>query len=143
METSAQRSVFPGQASRTVIRFDEGMYGFESVKEYVLYQEDETQTIWSLQAAHSAYPSFIVINPLLIRKDYCPHLSPEDCRLLGNPADSDLCFLVVAVLKKNLKDSVVNLKSPVVINTRAKTGRQVILEDSDYPVRCKLFPNLK
>ncbi|WP_326974809.1 flagellar assembly protein FliW [Caproicibacter sp. BJN0012] len=124
---------------KNIIRFEDGIYGFESVKEFVLLQQDETQAIWSLQAADSPYPSLIVIDPFLIFPDYGPVLSPADLEHLGNPRKEDLCILAVAVIKRELKDSVVNLKSPVAINVPGKTGRQVILEDSSYPIRCKLF----
>lgn len=126
---------------KNIIRFENGIYGFESVKEFILLQQDQSQTIWSLQAAHSPYPSLIVINPFLVFPDYEPALSKQDLELLGNPSREDLCFLVVAVIKQNLADSVVNLKSPIVINAVKRIGRQVILEDCGYPVRCKLFHN--
>lgn len=124
---------------KNIIRFEEGIYGFESVREFVLLQQDEAQAIWSLQAANSPYPSLIVINPFLIFPDYHPDFSPADLERLENPDKEDLCILAVAVIKRELEDSVVNLKSPVVINVPKKIGRQVILEDSSYPVRCKLF----
>ncbi|MFU0831625.1 MAG: Flagellar assembly factor FliW [Oscillospiraceae bacterium] len=126
---------------KNIIRFEDGIYGFESVKEFILLQRDQTQTIWFLQAADSPYPSLIVINPFLVFPDYAPTLSKQDLKLLGNPSKEDLCFLAVAVIKQNLADSVVNLKSPIVINVEKKIGRQVILEDCSYPVRCKLFHN--
>lgn len=138
METAAI-STIPGQDKKTVVRFADGLYGFEDVKDYVLLQEGGTQMIWSLQAAGRSYPSFIVVNPFLIVKDYKLSLTEEDCRVLGEPADGDLCCLAVAVIKKNLPDSVVNLKSPIVINVKTKIGRQIIMEDSDYPVRYHLF----
>ncbi|OCN03204.1 protein FliW [Clostridium sp. W14A] len=132
---------YPGTrtGSRNIIRFENGIYGFESVKEFILLQRDESQIIWSLQAAHDAYPSLIVVNPFFVFKDYEPSLSPEDLKRLGNPKPEDLCFLAVAVIKRELKNSVVNLKSPIVINVPQKTGAQVILEESSYPVRCRLF----
>jgi flagellar assembly factor FliW len=126
---------------KNIIRFENGIYGFESVKEFILLQREPSQTIWSLQAAHAPYPSLIVINPFLVFPNYQPVLSKEDLDLLGNPEQEDLCFLAVAVLKQNLADSVVNLKSPIVINAEKKVGRQVILEDCPYPVRFKLFHN--
>lgn len=124
---------------KNIIRFEDGIYGFESVKEFVLLQRDEAQAIWSLQAANSPYPSLFVINPFLIFPDYRPHFSSADLERLENPGKEDLCILAVAVIKRELKDSVVNLKSPVAINVPKKIGRQVILEDSSYPIRCKLF----
>lgn len=127
--------------TRNVIRFEEGIYGFENVKDFLLLQEEETATIWSLQSAASAYPSLIVVNPFIVLPDYRPVVSAEDFEKLGSPAEEDLCILTVAVIKKNLPDSVVNLKSPIVINAKLKLGKQIIMEDTDYPVRYRLFQN--
>lgn len=124
---------------KNIIHFEDGIYGFETVKDFVLLKQDEGGAVWSLQAADADYPSLIVVNPFLIFPDYSPALSAADRKRLGNPRSEDLCFLTVAVIKQNLADSVVNLKSPVVINVSKRIGRQVILEDNDYPVRCRLF----
>ena len=125
--------------TQNVIHFEDGIYGFETVKEFKLYQEEENAAIWSLQAAHSSYPSLIVINPLLVVPDYRPIISEYDFAKLENPLEEDLCILVVAALKKDIKESVVNLKSPILIHTQKRLGRQVIMDETDYPVRYPLF----
>jgi len=126
---------------RTILLFDEGIYGFEDTKEYVLLQEDNEHTIWYLQAAHSEVPCLIVIDPYTIVDDYAPVIGKADLACLGNPDEEDLCFLVVAVLKEEFKESVVNLKSPIVINAKTKRAKQIILENDNYPIRYKLFVN--
>ena len=131
------------KAEEQIITFKDGLYGFEDIKEYVLLQEDDSKTIWSLQAAHSSVPSFVVVNPYMIMEDYSPILSHDDLKELGMPKDEDICFLAVTVLKDNMEDSVVNLKSPIVINAMTRQAKQIILENNDYPIRCKLFPSLK
>lgn len=124
---------------RIVIHFPEGIYGFEDVKDFVLLQEDEKKVIWSLQAANDACTRLIVIDPFLAAPKYRPKLSADDLKALGNPNADDLCWLAVAVIRKKLEDSVVNLKSPIVANVKSHMGRQVILEDGDYPLRYRLF----
>lgn len=139
METNSAATVTPLNEEKIVIHFSNGIYGFEDVKDYVLLQEDDKKVIWSLQAANSSYPALLVVDPFLVLRGYHPNLSAEDKKQLGNPKQEDLCFLAVAVICKNLADSVVNLKSPIVINTKNRKGLQVILDGSDYPVRYKLF----
>lgn len=121
------------------IHFPEGIYGFENIKDYILLQEDESKMIWSLQAADAAYPTLIVIDPFLLTNGYAPKLPAADHRKLGEPQEEDLCWLTVAVIRNDPKDSVVNLKSPIVINVKNRVGIQTILDDSDYPVRYPLF----
>lgn len=124
---------------KIIIHFPEGIYGFEEVKDFILLQEDDARFLWSLQAADSPYPSLIVVDPSLIMPGYAPKLQARERRLLGNPAEEDLCWLAVAVIRKKLEDSVVSLKSPLVINVKNRVGLQVILEDGDYPLRYRLF----
>ena len=133
----------PQSGGKIILKFPEGIYGFEDVREFILLQEDESRVIWSLQAAEKPCPSLIVVDPFLVAPGYSPKVPAGDLRALGGPAGGGplggLCFLAVAVLRRNFAETVVNLKSPIVINPRTRTGRQVILEDSDYPVRYRPF----
>jgi flagellar assembly factor FliW len=124
---------------KIIIHFPEGIYGFEDVKDFILLQEDDAQFLWSLQAADSPYPTLIVVDPFLVMPGYAPKLQEREMHLLGDPAEEDLCWLAVAVIRKKLEDSVVSLKSPIVINVKNRVGMQVILEDGDYPLRYRLF----
>lgn len=139
MKKTVHKIPVPENDQRIIIRFEDGIYGFEDIKDYVLLQEDDSQVVWTLRAAYSSCPSFIAINPFLLLKDYAPRLTDEDYRKLGNPSEEDLCYLAIAVIRRNLPDSAVNLKSPVVINAKTRTGRQIIMEDTDYPVRYRPF----
>mgnify|MGYP000939922669 CR=1 FL=1 len=127
------------EAESILIHFPNGIYGFENIKDFILLQEDEKKVIWSLQAAETAYPSLIVLDPFLILPNYRPALTEEQNKFFGNPKPDDLCYLAVAVIRKNLEDSAVNLKSPIVIHVKSRLGMQIILEDSNYPVQYRPF----
>lgn len=128
-----------GVDEQNIIHFDEGMLGFEEVKEYLLYHEDENGIIWSLQSTEADVPSFIVVDPYPLVSDYNPQLTKAELDYFGETDTANLCVLVVAVIKPNLKDSVVNLKAPIVIDVNSKKAKQIILENCDYPIRFKLF----
>lgn len=123
--------------NRIIIKFEDGILGFEDVKEYILVHEDEAQTIWYLEGEKDGIPSLVVVDPTLFFKDYSPVLSKADSDFFKG--SKELCFLSVAVLKDPITDSVINLKSPIIIDVDKKIGRQVILENVDYPVRYKMF----
>lgn len=122
-----------------ILHFEVGVYGFEDIKEYVLLSEEEGSSILYMQAVHTKVPSFVLIDPFAIYPDYQPHLSKEDLVYFDVSLESDLRFLVIAAVKENFKDTVVNLKCPVVINPLTKHAKQIILEDADYPIRHKIF----
>lgn len=127
------------ETGRNIIHFKDGILGFEDIHEYLLYHEDENNIIWSLQAVDSDVPSFIVIDPFTILPAYRPALSAQELSYFSDTDPSDLCFLAIAVLAPELTDSVANLKAPIVIDINTREAKQVILEDSDYPIRYRLF----
>lgn len=130
-------------ARETIIRFEEGIPGFEDVKDYVLLHEDDQQAVWSLQAADGDVPSFVVLDPFAVCPGYRPVLTQTDLEYLGESDVNHLCFLVIAVIRPDQSECVVNLKAPLIISASTKKGRQVILEQSDYPIRYPLFRHLK
>lgn len=141
MQPMATGAASPEPEERIAIHFEDGIYGFEDVKDFVLVERDSSRVIWSLRAAEGGFPTLIVVDPFVVMQGYRPQLTGQERQALGNPADDELCFLAVAVIRENLADSVVNLKSPIVINMPTRQARQIIMENSDYPVRYRLFGN--
>jgi len=47
--------------------------------------------------------------------------------------------MLIAVISENIENSVVNLKSPIVINPSNKNAIQAILQNQDYLLRYPLF----
>lgn len=141
MDTNREESIQTGEEKRNIIYFEEGILGFEDIKEYQLFQEVDSNIIWTLQNANASIPSFIVIDPYAVVRDYNPVFTQADKDYFGETDVSNLVVLVIAVIRPNLEDSVVNLKSPIVIDVNTKKAKQIILENSDYPLRYKLFAN--
>lgn len=119
-----------------VINFPEGVFGFENEHEFVILQDDENPYIMILQSVNDVYPSFIVVDPFEVLDKYEPAVSNQDLQFFGD--DAELKYLLIAVFASNLADSVINLKCPIVIDTKTKKAKQVILEN-DYPIRQQLF----
>lgn len=139
METNRAALQSTEEDARNIITFEEGILGFEDIKEYVLYHEDDSGILWNLQSAHSEIPSFVTVDPYPLISDYNPQLSQHDLDYFGETDAENFCVLVIAVIKPNITESVVNLKSPIIIDVNSKKAKQVILENSDYPIRYKLF----
>lgn len=123
-----------------ILRFPEGLYGFEDVHEYVLLEPDEGHSpILYMQAVHSEYPSFIVVDPYFIDEQYDPQVPQDILQALKADSRDMLRFLAIAVIPQNIRDMTVNMKSPIVINISNKLAMQVILDESPYLVRQRVF----
>lgn len=122
-----------------VFHLPDGLYGFEGVSDYALItrQEDDLNLMW-FQAVESAAPCFVVFNPFEIIHDYTPKVDESDLKRLDATSVGELDFLVIAVVPEDVSQISVNLKSPIVLNQKSRTARQVILQ-GDYPIKYYLF----
>jgi flagellar assembly factor FliW len=125
----------------SVYSFPHGVYGFEDVDSFAVFMHDEDGVSFVyLQAVHSTHPCFLVFSPWDLIPDYDPRLSEEDLRFFDAASEKDLIFLVIATVPADdVRKLSVNAKSPVVLNPLRMNGRQVILQNEDYSVRCRPF----
>jgi flagellar assembly factor FliW len=125
----------------SVYSFPQGIYGFEDARSFAVFMHEEAGVSFVyLQAVRSAHPCFLVFSPWDLIPDYGPRVSEEDLRFFGVDSEKDLIFLVIATVPaEDVRKLSVNAKSPVVLNPLRMIGRQVILLNEDYPVRCHPF----
>ena len=121
-----------------ILSFTCGMYGFEDYINYVILKDSPEDDIMFLQALDNTDLSFVLIDPYTILRNYDPLLAEEDLIELRVKNEAELKYLVIAIIKENIKDSVVNLKSPIAINPGTKTAKQVILQNA-YPLRYNIL----
>lgn len=119
-----------------IIKFPEGLFGFEDEKEYLLIRfDDRDDTLLSLQSLKTPYLAFITMNPFRVMNDYEPYIADGDLDFLGVNNQELVAIYAIAVVADEVEHTTVNLKAPLVINPETKKGRQVILEDPRYTFR--------
>lgn len=122
-----------------IIRFPEGLFGFEDQKEFLpIPFEEGSDCLICLQALSEEELSFILLNPFLFFVDYDPKISEEDRKAIGSPKEEDISYYVIGAIRDQVADSTVNLKAPIAVNARTRDARQIILEDSAYTFRHSL-----
>jgi len=120
------------------INFTCGMYGFDEYKRFLILIDDPQDDIMFLQSLDNTELSFVLIDPYSIFNGYEPSLNAEDLNELKVKTEAELKFLVIAIIKEEIKDSVVNLKSPIAINPKTRQARQVILQNT-FPLRYNIL----
>lgn len=108
-----------------VIRFPDGLLGFEHVKQYVLLSQPNEQPFMWLRMLDGANKRFLVISPFLVQPDYQPDISAEDVRFLGLSGPDDALVFNIVTLRGN-HQATVNLKGPIVVNRNTLVGKQVV-----------------
>ena len=78
--------------------------------------------------------AFLVVPPCFVMPDYAPDLSDEDVDFLEIRNPNDAMVLNIVTLKPD-GTATVNLKGPIVINRHTMIGKQVVLNQSAYPIK--------
>lgn len=120
---------------KVAIRFAEGIPGFPDAKRFALLTEVEDAAFHLLQCLDDANVGLIVTVPWLFFPDYAPVVSALETSLLEleNPEDAAVFCPVTLDAEHDL--IYVNLLGPFVVNVERRIGRQLVLTESDYPVR--------
>lgn len=123
-----------------IIRFPEGIPGFEDEKEFfIILNEDKDNPFHWLQSFNKPDLSFVIINPFDIFEDY-DILLPETAKSkLQIKSEEDVAIYTIVVMPEDITKTTTNLLGPLVINTREKLGKQVILEEDKYQTKHLIF----
>lgn len=122
-----------------IIHFPNGVFAFEDSKNFALISPlgENVYPMW-LQSTENTAPCFIVFDPSLIDAAYRVTLSKCEKTLLRLEENSPARYLSIAKVPADYRDTTVNMKSPIVINTELRIATQVILP-ADYEFRLPIY----
>jgi len=127
-----------------IVTFSEGIPGFDDLKRFiVLYDGDETSPFRWLQCVDDGKLAFAVINPFMILADYDIEISEDIVESLNIGSADNAMVLSIVVVTEDPKKMTMNLKAPIIINTKNNSGMQVVLDTDMYSVRHYIVEELR
>ena len=113
-----------------IITFPEGIIGFEDKKKYALLSPlgVEVFPMWLL-SVDAKEPCFVVYDPMEIYGDYKFGISDEEQELLRIDENSPYRCLAVAIVPEDYRKTTINLRCPIVVNTKDRIAAQIILTE--------------
>lgn len=119
---------------RQKIHFPFGILGFEHLKWYVLLDASQAPFYW-LQSLDDPDVAFVLIDPLVFRRDFVLEVSEEELQEIEIEDKEDMLVFAIVTIPENQELMSANLQGPVVINRKAKTGRQAITLNPNWKVK--------
>ncbi|MDO4720380.1 MAG: flagellar assembly protein FliW [Peptostreptococcaceae bacterium] len=119
-----------------IIRMEEGMLGFELLKNYVLLKDEEIFLEWMQSTEEEV--SFAVVDPFLIKKSYEFEIPEAVLQKLEIEDAADVAVRTVVIIPEDLQKIRTNLQAPVIINMKGKKAMQILLDDA-YPMRYEFY----
>jgi len=127
---------------RQKIYFPYGLFGFETMKNFVLLDASQQPFYW-LQSIDLAEIAFVLIDPRLFRNDYVLDIDEDEIKEIGIEDEKDILDFAIVTIPENSSKMTANLQGPILINKRTKVGRQSISRNASWKVRHMIMEELK
>lgn len=131
--------VFPSKYE-VRIAFPAGLIGFAQYHSFRLFEPAGGYPLKFLQSVDDPAVSFSCIDVAAIRPDYEVPLGPEDATALALESPEDALVLAMLVIPQDPRKMTANLAGPLLININTRTGRQIVLNTEEYPLKFPVFP---
>lgn len=122
-----------------IISFPNGIFAFEDEHRFIMLSPlgDDVYPAW-LQSVDNENLCFIVFDPCQIVSDYSVTADEESLKAAQFGKDPQPHYLTLAVVPEEYKDTTVNLKSPILVNTEKMLAAQTIAAEN-YPIKFPIF----
>jgi len=119
-----------------VISVPGGLIGFSDQERYVIIEHKPESPFFWFQAVDRPDLAFVIANPFAFKPDYDLNLSEDILADLGIEDPEDMVVYVIMTIPHGRpQDMTANLLGPLIINTKSRIVRQIILDDSEYSHR--------
>lgn len=118
-----------------IITFTHPIVGFPEHRRFVLLPGPQAGLTHWLQSTDDGGLAFIVLDPTAVVADYSVRPGAHELEELAAGDAGELEVYTLVVVPADPREVRTNLKAPILINRKARLGKQTILEKSDYPIR--------
>ncbi|MBC8062824.1 MAG: flagellar assembly protein FliW [Clostridiaceae bacterium] len=122
-----------------IIFFKKGLPGFGDMKNFIIFPVENNESFKVLHSLEDTNLGFVLISPFEVVKDYEFEINKDKLKELKVNSPGDVLVLNTVTLNSNSDNITTNLQAPIVINTKAKLGEQIILSDDRYLIKQPLF----
>ncbi|MQR85603.1 flagellar assembly protein FliW [Bacillus megaterium] len=125
--------------NQQTLTFNQGIPGFLEETEFVILPLPEAEAFQVLQSIQTKEVAFIITDPFQFFLDYDFQLEPQEIEKLQLQQAEDAAVYVLLTMSNSVEKITANLQAPVIINTKKQLAKQVILMNTAYETKHRLF----
>ncbi|WP_427338113.1 flagellar assembly protein FliW [Caloranaerobacter sp. DY30410] len=127
----------------SIITFPDGLLAFEKQKRFtIINNPDEEIPFKWLQSIDNPDLAFVIINPFLFKRDYEFDIPQSVVDKLDIKEEKDVLVYSIVVVPEDITKMTANLVGPIIINSKNKLGKQIILDDKRYTTKHLILDEL-
>ncbi|MFK4304073.1 MULTISPECIES: flagellar assembly protein FliW [unclassified Paenibacillus] len=140
--TPKQKIEEENQDTNTVLYvFPKGIPGFEQLREFQLQEHNELFSLFS--AVEQPATIFITVNPFDFFEDYEFELSDDALEDIGITSQEQIAVRCICTWNSDQSKTTVNLLAPLIFNVEQHTGKQIVLQNTDYTIKHPLWNGIE
>ncbi|HYO19784.1 MAG TPA: flagellar assembly protein FliW [Dermatophilaceae bacterium] len=116
--------------------FPSGMVGFPQAQRFLLHPHQDG--VFAMECMDDPDLGFVVIAPQAFFPNYAPEIDPGTVEALALTSADDALVLLVVTIGTADRPAHANLLAPLVVNHHTKVASQVVLADSELPLRAPI-----
>jgi len=125
---------------QAIISVPGGLIGFSDHERYMIIEHKPESPFFWFQAVDRSDLAFVIANPFIFKHDYDVQLNDAILDELGIEDQEDVAvYVIVTVPHGQPQGMTANLLGPLIINTKSKVVKQIILNDDRYSHRHPLI----
>lgn len=124
--------------NKNVIVFEEGIPGFPDLHKYALIPINDLVFSY-MQSIEDEKICFIVMPPAFAEPSYDIDISNATVEKLKVEKPEDVNVFSIVTIPNNINDMTINLKAPIILNTKNNKAVQEVLDDDGFSIRHKVM----
>jgi flagellar assembly factor FliW len=124
---------------KDIFHFEYGIPGFLDEKQFVLLPIEDSPFV-ILQSVKTPVLGFAMIDPFGYFPDYDIELDEQTVTQLELSSEKEVAVYVILTVADPFEQTTANLQAPIVLNYEKKLGKQLILTNTPYKTKHRLFP---
>lgn len=122
-----------------VIVFKKGLPGFKELKSFIIFPLESNEIFMILHSLENIEVGLVMVSPYTVSKDYEFKIPDTLVLELEINKPEEVLVLTTVTLGSKIENMTTNLKAPIIINMKQKSGQQLILDNDKYKIKEPLF----
>lgn len=122
-----------------IIQMTKPVLGFERYRKYVIVETQDFEPFKWFQSVDDPDLAFVVVNPLMFFPDYSIEVNPKEIEELNVDDVAEIVTYSIVTIPSDYIRMTANLQGPILINTRTRLAKQLVLVNSRHGIRHRLF----
>jgi len=128
---------------KEILFLPKGILGFSQLSKYVIIEKEEYNPFKWLQSVEDPAVAFVIVDPTLFFPNYKLEVNEKELEELNFQQMKELIPYVVVTVPSDPSQMSADLLGPVVINSKKRIAKQVVMPDSPYTTKHYILDELK